>query len=141
MPPRREKPTPKPHQELSNEGALPPRRCGAGAGIGLQPIGLTVLSHLGVLPAILQHGHRIDRLTATSERGTSVLDLSYADFRPELHGVGIHRDVLFRELHTAAKAEPNVEIVYDNSIVPRHDNLRSQAHQCADCGAAVTWYR
>ena len=83
-----------------------------GAGIGLQPIGLTVLKRLGLLEPILAHGHRIDRLSSVTERGTTVLDLSYADFRPELHGVGLHRDVLFSCLHHAAIAEPNVEIVY-----------------------------
>ena len=105
---------------------------GAGAGIGLQPIGLRVLQRLGLLEPILDHGHRIDRLHARTEHGTTVLDLacapeflprllptwcgpvilagsddgltrrapsSDADFRPELFGLGIHRDVLFRELH------------------------------------------
>ena len=85
---------------------------GAGAGIGVQPIGLTVLKHLGILEPILAHGRRIDRLHATTETGRTVLDLEYADYRPELYGVGLHRDVLFRELHEAAQAEPNIEIEY-----------------------------
>ena len=85
---------------------------GAGAGIGVQPIGLTVLKHLGILEPILAHGRRIDRLHATTETGRTVLDLAYADYRPELYGVGLHRDVLFRELHEAAQAEPNIEIEY-----------------------------
>ena len=29
-----------------------------------------------------------------------------------MYGVGLHRDVLFRELHEAAQAEPNIEIEY-----------------------------
>ena len=61
---------------------------------------------------MVNHGHRIERLHSVNERGRSVLDLSYADFRPELFGVGLHRDVLFRELHIAALAEPNIKIVY-----------------------------
>ena len=85
---------------------------GAGAGIGVQPIGLTVLKHLGILEPILAHGRRIDRLHAMTETGRTVLDLRYADYRPELYGVGLHRDVLFRELHEAAQAEPNIEIEY-----------------------------
>ena len=89
---------------------------GAGAGIGLQPIGLRVLQRLGLLEPILQRGHKIDRLHAVNERGHSVLDLKYADFRSDLFGVGLHRDVLFTELHSAAQAEPNIEIVYDFEV-------------------------
>jgi len=85
---------------------------GAGAGIGLQPIGLRVLQRLGLLEPILERGHRVERLHSVTEAGTTVLDLKYADFRPELFGVGIHRDVLFRELHGAARSEPNIEIRY-----------------------------
>jgi 2-polyprenyl-6-methoxyphenol hydroxylase-like FAD-dependent oxidoreductase len=51
---------------------------GAGAGIGLQPIGLRVLQRLGLLEPILDHGHRIDRLHARTEHGTTVLDLACA---------------------------------------------------------------
>ena len=84
----------------------------AGAGIGIQPIGLTVLKRLGLLEPVLVHGHRIDRLHSVTETGTTVLDLAYADFRPELFGVGLHREVLFHALHGAAKAEENIEIEY-----------------------------
>ena len=74
-----------------------------GAGIGLQPIGLTVLKRLGLLQPILDHGARIDRLKSVTDTGTPILDLSYADFRPELYGVGLHRDVLFQALHHACQ--------------------------------------
>ena len=75
----------------------------AGAGIGLQPIGLTVLKQLGLLGTILEHGHRIETLRSVTEGGTSVLNLSYADFRPELHGVGLHRDVTETTRQTLSK--------------------------------------
>ena len=57
---------------------------GVGAGIGIQPIGLTVLRRLGLLEPILSHGHRIETLQSVTEAGTTVLDLAYADFRAEL---------------------------------------------------------
>ena len=44
---------------------------GAGAGIGVQPIGLTVLKHLGILEPILAHGRRIDRLHASKPRAST----------------------------------------------------------------------
>lgn len=85
---------------------------GAGAGIGVQPIGLRVLERLGLLGDILEHGQRIDRLHAVTEKGRTVLDLAYADFRPELFGVGLHRDVLFQGLHRLAKAEVSIDFRY-----------------------------
>ena len=84
----------------------------AGAGIGLQPIGLTVLKRLRLLEPILSHGHRIDKLKAVTEVGTTVLDLSYGDFRHKLYGVGLHREVLCQSLHEAAKRETNIELTY-----------------------------
>ena len=70
------------------------------------------LKRLDLLDQILAHGHRIETLRAVTETGRTVLDLAYADFRPELFGVGLHRGVLFRALHDAALAEPNIEITY-----------------------------
>ena len=87
-----------------------------GAGIGIQPIGLTVLKRLGLLDNVLSHGHRIDSLKSVTETGRTVLDLSYADFRPELYGLGVHRTALFQALHDAAKASPNIDLVYGTEI-------------------------
>ncbi len=82
----------------------------AGAGLGLQPIGLTVLKRLGVLERILQCGSRIDRLHALTREGKTVLDLKYADFRDKLYGIGIHRDVLFHSLYEEACTYDGVTI-------------------------------
>ncbi len=89
-----------------------------GAGIGVQPIGLTVLNRLGVLGDILDRGSRIDRLHSTTREGKTVLDLKYADFRPELHGVGLHRDTLFRSLYDEAlSTNGNVQVVPGTKVV------------------------
>lgn len=82
-----------------------------GAGIGLQPIGLTVLRHLGILDSILAHGSRIDRLHCVNTNGRTVLDCRYSQFDPRLFGIGLHRGVLFEELRGAAVAEPNCSIL------------------------------
>ena len=90
----------------------------AGAGLGVQPIGLNVLHHLGVLPEVLARGSRIDRLHSVARDGRTVLDLRYADFRPELHGVGLHRDTLFSVLYKQALAEPNaIQFFTDTNVV------------------------
>lgn len=82
----------------------------AGAAIGLQPIGMTVLAKLGILSPVLEHGRRIDAIKSVTERGVTVLDLRYDDFEPGLFGLGLHRGVLFQELLSAAEAEPNITI-------------------------------
>ena len=81
-----------------------------GAGLGIQPIGLTVMKRLGLLDQVLDRGARIDRLWGSNDRGRDVLDLTYADLDPRLHGVGLHRGVLFDVLHRACIAEPNVSL-------------------------------
>ena len=91
-----------------------------GAGIGLQPIGLTVLRRLGLLDSILEHGHRVDRLHGVTSHGKPVLDLNYGDFHADVHGVGLNRSVLFCELADAAAAHPNVEVCYEADIVDAH---------------------
>lgn len=93
-----------------------------GAGIGMQPIGLTVLRRLGVplLDSVLSHGHRIDRLLGTNPRGKTVLDVSYGDLDPKLFGLGLHRAVLFHDLLTMADAYPNIEIAYGHDVVSAH---------------------
>ena len=87
-----------------------------GAGIGVQPIGLTVLKRLGVLDNILSYGSRIDRLHSTTREGRTVLDLKYSDFRDELFGIGLHRSALFGSLFDVAKTSERVNIITDADV-------------------------
>jgi 2-polyprenyl-6-methoxyphenol hydroxylase-like FAD-dependent oxidoreductase len=89
-----------------------------GAGIGMQPIGLTVLRRLGqnTLNSVLDHGHRIDRLYGEDTKGKTILDLSYSDLDENLFGVGLHRGVLFHELIQAAQNFPALEICYGATV-------------------------
>lgn len=82
----------------------------AGAGIGLQPIGLRCLQRLGLVEPVLELGARVDHLHATTPSGKKVIDLSYADLEPSLFGVGLHRSVLFHELDAAVAAQTEVEV-------------------------------
>ena len=84
----------------------------AGAGLGIQPIGLRVLQRLNVLDDVLTYGSRIDQLKAVdvSWKDRTVLDLSYSDFQESLFGVGLHRSVLFHSLRRLVENESNIKI-------------------------------
>lgn len=75
-----------------------------GAGIIVQPTGMQVLSRLGVLPAVLSRGAKLEALRCQTTEGRTVVDIAYADVHPGLFGLGMHRGVLFQELFDAAVA-------------------------------------
>lgn len=81
-----------------------------GAGITLQPTGQAVLAALGLLGPVEERGARLERLTCRTRRGRVVVDLPYAALDPDLHGLGLHRGVLFETLLAAAQAEPGVTV-------------------------------
>jgi len=94
-----------------------------GAGLLLQPTGMAVLARLGVLEPVLRDGARIERLLGKTSYGRVVLDLAYADLRPGLFGLGVHRGTLFRALWDALldeKIEVRCGVCVD--VLPdRHD--------------------
>lgn len=81
---------------LYEEAAVP---APVGAGILMQPSGLSVLADLGLLNAALARGSRIDALECRTPSGRSVLDLRYQDLDRSLFGVGMHRGALLELLH------------------------------------------
>jgi 2-polyprenyl-6-methoxyphenol hydroxylase-like FAD-dependent oxidoreductase len=70
-----------------------------GAGILMQPSGLSVLADLGLLGGALARGSRVDALICKTPAGRAVLDLSYRDLVAEWFGLGLHRGALFELLH------------------------------------------
>ncbi len=73
-----------------------------GSGLLLQPTGLSVLAHLGLLDRIMALGSRIDQLSGRDARsGRTVLDVRYAAIRGGRFGLGVHRAALFDTLHSA----------------------------------------
>ena len=70
-----------------------------GAGILMQPIGLSVLADLGLLEPALERGSRIAALVCKTPSGRSVLNLAYRDLESDWYGVGMHRGALFQLLH------------------------------------------
>ncbi|MGQ0627669.1 MAG: FAD-dependent oxidoreductase [Phycisphaerales bacterium] len=80
-----------------------------GAGLLLQPTGLTVLARLGLLRTVIGCGAKIGRLSGVNHRGRVLLDLAYHHLRPGLFGLGIHRGALFSALMSPL-AEAGVEL-------------------------------
>ncbi|GAB5508271.1 MAG: NAD(P)/FAD-dependent oxidoreductase [Rhizobiaceae bacterium] len=75
-----------------------------GSGLILQPTGLAALDTLGLLPAILARGNRVERLYGTDARsGRVVLDVGYGGYGNERFGLGVHRAALFDVLHNAVQ--------------------------------------
>jgi 2-polyprenyl-6-methoxyphenol hydroxylase-like FAD-dependent oxidoreductase len=70
-----------------------------GAGILMQPLGLSVLADLGLLSAALERGSRVEALVCKTSSGRRVLQLSYRDLCAGWHGLGMHRGALFELLH------------------------------------------
>ncbi len=66
-----------------------------GAGVLVQPTGLSVLWDMGLLDAALAHGRRIDRLHGDNPRGRRVMDMRYADLDTRLYGLAMQRGALF----------------------------------------------
>lgn len=75
-----------------------------GAGILLQPTGLAVLEALGCAAPVLARGAPIEALRCVNTRGRELFALRYGDLSPGLHGIGLHRGVLFEVLFHAVKA-------------------------------------
>lgn len=65
-----------------------------GSGLMLQPTGLAALDRLGLREAITALGARIERLHGSTDRGTTVFDLGYADLAPGLSALAVHRAAL-----------------------------------------------
>ncbi len=70
-----------------------------GAGLLLQPSGLSVLERLGLRTAAEKWGAPVVRSFGKTLRGRTVMDLHYARLGSNAHGLGIHRSALFDVLH------------------------------------------
>ena len=73
-----------------------------GAGIVLQPTGMSVLAELGVLGRVLERGARLESLHCVTAHGKDVFRLNYAELHPGLFGLGMHRGALFQILYELA---------------------------------------
>jgi 2-polyprenyl-6-methoxyphenol hydroxylase-like FAD-dependent oxidoreductase len=74
-----------------------------GAGVLLQPSGQEVLREMGLLDAVVADAQRIERLTAFTHRGRTLVDLPYGELAPEACAYGLQRGGLFAALYGAAR--------------------------------------
>jgi 2-polyprenyl-6-methoxyphenol hydroxylase-like FAD-dependent oxidoreductase len=86
-----------------------------GAGIIMQPSGLAVLAALGIHERVIARGAPLVRLRCVTAAGRTLLDLPYATVGA-LFGLGLHRGVLFAELHRLL-AEARVSVECGREIV------------------------
>jgi 2-polyprenyl-6-methoxyphenol hydroxylase-like FAD-dependent oxidoreductase len=70
-----------------------------GAGIVLQPTGMSVLAELGALGRVLERGARLESLHCVTPENRDVFRLDYTQLHPALFGLGMHRGALFQILH------------------------------------------
>lgn len=75
-----------------------PRVSAVGAGLLIQPTGMAVLRLLDVADDFMAIAAPIRRLQGTVPGGRTVLDLKYADLRPDLCGYGLQRSALCASL-------------------------------------------
>ena len=75
-----------------------------GAGIVVQPTGASVLAELGLLETIASRASKIDTLRCITNTGRQVFAMHYAGLRQDLHGLGVHRGLLFETLYGAVQA-------------------------------------
>jgi 2-polyprenyl-6-methoxyphenol hydroxylase-like FAD-dependent oxidoreductase len=80
-----------------------PRIAAEGTGILLQPAGLEVLERLQLAAAALAHGSAIEKIVTRARDGATLMDLPYAELRPQLHALGIRRPMLAALLLEAAR--------------------------------------
>lgn len=80
-----------------------------GAGLLIQPFGLSVLRRMGLDEGVIQAGDRIERLIGKTLASHTILNLQYNKYEQDFFGVGIHRGSLFRLLyHKAMNSHPKL---------------------------------
>ncbi len=79
-----------------------------GAGLLLQPSGLAVFEHLGVLDKALQYGAIVTSLEGQLANGFKIVNSQYTQAHPKLYGVGIHRATLCHILENKCREYPEL---------------------------------
>lgn len=78
-----------------------------GAGLLLQPSGLAVFEHLGILEHALQLGAVVTGLEGQLPNGQLLVNSHYKQANENFYGLGIHRATLCHVLETKARELPN----------------------------------
>ena len=103
-----------------------------GAGLLLQPAGLAVFAHLGVLEHALTLGAKVTGLEGQLANGQLLVNSHYHQAGEGLYGLGIHRATLCHVLVEALKSEPLCQQVTWRMGV--------EVEKIEDCDAEVRLY-
>ncbi len=101
-----------------------------GAGLLLQPVGLSVLQEIGVLDQTLSLGSRVERLRGRTVTGRPVLDVSYGELGEGYFGLGVQRSMLLDQLLGAATRE-GVEVRLGVDVERLETNRQVWLHERA----------
>ena len=74
-----------------------------GAGLLLQPSGLAVFEHLGLLDEVLRLGAKVTGLKGQLPSGNLLVNSHYQQAHPDFYGVGIHRATLCHVLENKCR--------------------------------------
>ena len=110
----------------------------AGAGLLLQPTGMAVLERLGVLDQVRAGADPVRRVHGETAAGRTIMDLRYADLRPDLHALGVHRGVLFGALHEALAAA-GVPVRAGVRVVARRGGVLTDAGAASTARTTSSW--
>jgi 2-polyprenyl-6-methoxyphenol hydroxylase-like FAD-dependent oxidoreductase len=92
------------HEVTVYERVATPRP--VGAGIVLQPTGLSVLARLGFYKHAIERGSVFRGLRCETLQRRRVVDIKYRDLSAGLFGLGLHRGVLFDALFQEVRRSP-----------------------------------
>ena len=96
-----------------------------GAGLLLQPAGLAVFEHLGILDQALTLGAHVTGLEGQLAGGDLLVNSHYQQAHPDFYGLGIHRASLCHVLESKAREYPeNIQwyMQHDISQLNERDN-------------------
>lgn len=92
-----------------------------GAGLLLQPSGLAVFEHLGVLDEALKLGAIVTGLEGQLPNGYKIVDSHYSQAHPDFYGLGIHRASLCHVLESKCREYPELITWQMNADIQRLD--------------------
>ncbi|MFU8927669.1 FAD-dependent oxidoreductase [Acinetobacter puyangensis] len=96
-----------------------------GAGLLLQPSGLAVFEHLGVLDQAIKFGAKVTGLEGQLPSGQLIVDSHYTQANAKYFGIGIHRATLCHILQTALTPSNQVQWCMQHDVI----NIRHTANE------------
>lgn len=90
-----------------------------GAGLLLQPSGLAVFEHLGVLDDAVKLGAMVTGLEGQLANGFKLVDSHYAQAHPDFYGLGIHRASLCHVLQNKCHEFPELITWHMNADIQK----------------------